>query len=40
MIKFFKRKNLTVPVIWLFYKYFQKKDDSPSLVGSPPNWPG
>lgn len=30
----------SVPVIWLFYKYFQKKDDSPSLVGSPPNWPG
>ena len=30
----------SVPVIWLFYKYFQKKDDSTSLVGSPPNWPG
>ncbi len=30
----------SVPVIWLFYKYFQKKDDSTSLVGPPPNWPG
>ena len=30
----------SVPVIWLFYKYFQKKDDITSLVGSPPNWPG
>ncbi|MDC3166283.1 hypothetical protein OA955_00850 [Candidatus Marinimicrobia bacterium] len=30
----------SVPVIWLFYKYFQKKDDSTSFVGSPPNWPG
>ena len=29
----------SVPVIWIFYKYFQKEDESRTLIGSPPNWP-
>ena len=30
----------SVPVILLLYKYFHKEDESTSVVGSPPNWPG
>ena len=30
----------SVPVILLLYKYIHKEDESTSVVGSPPNWPG